>query len=134
MGRRGARRRGRNKKFRSGHDGAAMQQAERGFDDAIEPAEVRGQGPLAAVTRFFDAQVRPGLTSQLEVSHILWRLPRFRASRSFVAFSLKSDLRAARSAEELLREAARDPAAHATRRSALEPYQKRGGGNVPAGG
>ena len=64
--------------------------------------------------------------SQLEVSHILRQLLRHLASRSFATLYLKTDFRAAKSAEELLREAARCLASSATRRSALEPYQTRG--------
>ena len=120
-------------KFCSGHGGAATQQAERGFDSAIAHAESRGRGPLAAVAPYFNAHVAPGLMSQLEASRILWELPRSLASRSFVTLSLKTDLRAVKCAEVLLRAAARDPAASATRRSALGRYEVRGGGAGPAG-
>eukprot|EP00664_Eupelagonemidae_sp_cell27_P004751 gene4751-1978_t len=75
--------------------------AENAFNAALEAAHGKGQGILAAVGKFFNSQVAPGMMGALEVSHVLWRFKMCMSSRTMRTLSLKSDLRAIKSAGEV---------------------------------
>ena len=60
---------------------------------------------LAAVAKFFNSQIAPGMMPQLEVCHVLWRFPMSLSSRKMRTLSLKAELKGIKSADEIQRQA-----------------------------
>ena len=109
--------------------GSLVQVMEHSFATCIEKARDQQQGSGAAILKWFNLQSITEVKSQLETMHLLFGVPRFICTRGFTDLWLQSEVRVARSADQIRQcVSAQEPIAC---RSAMEVYANRHSWQVP---
>ena len=105
---------------------------ENSFSLCIEKAREKSQGSGAAVLRWFNLQSVTEVKSQLETMHLIFKAPRFLSSREFRDLWLRSEVRLAKSREQIQEsESKQEPI---VTRSAAEKYCARHEWQLPSRG
>ena len=68
--------------------GSPQVAAEKELDACLTRAQEEGKGARLGITRWFNAQVAPGILTQLEVCHVNWGFERYLHSRDFSSSGL----------------------------------------------
>ena len=102
---------------------------EHSFSMCIEKTKEKNQGAGAAVLRWFNLQSISEVKSQLETMHLLFKVPRFICSREFKNVWLRSEVRLAKTADQI--EEAGSIKVSLASRSATEAYVARDSWEVP---
>ena len=99
--------------------GSLVHVMEHSFSACVDKAREQQQGSGAAILRWFNLQSITEVKSQLETMHLLFGVPRFLCSREFKDLWLRSEVRVAKSPDQIRAEG-----------STLEPIVLRSGAEV----
>ena len=81
--------------------GSLVHVMEHSFSACVDKTRELQQGSGAAILRWFNLQSITEVKSQLETMHLLFRAPRFLCSRDFKDLWLRSEVRVAKSADQI---------------------------------
>ena len=112
-------------------NGSPQVAAEKELDACLSRAQDEGKGPRLGITRWFNAQVAPGILTQLEACRVNWGFERYLSSRDFFALRLKDDANGVKTPGDVAAAAAAGEDISILRSSLLQRYESRCARNLP---